>query len=104
MCALQVYSYVVLVIEVMGIINMLFYGCWLFAKPNNSDVHTSDGEVRTHRPSASRAPFPHLAPVSLWILDPSHGLPAQQRCMTHLVGNSAREQGMDTQRHRQRRA
>lgn len=35
---LQVYSYIVLVIELMGGLNMIFYGCWLFAKPVNDDV------------------------------------------------------------------
>jgi hypothetical protein len=35
---LKIYSYIVLVIEIMGIVNMLFYGCWLFAKPNNHDI------------------------------------------------------------------
>lgn len=35
---LQVYSYIVLVIELMGALNMVFYGCWLFAKPVNDDV------------------------------------------------------------------
>jgi hypothetical protein len=35
---LRIYSYIVLVVELMGAMNMLFYGCWLFAKPDNTDV------------------------------------------------------------------
>lgn len=35
---LIIYSYVVLVVEMMGGLNMIFYGCWLFAKPVNTDV------------------------------------------------------------------
>lgn len=35
---LKVYSYIVLVIELLGALNMVFYGCWLFAKPVNDDV------------------------------------------------------------------
>ena len=35
---LTIYSYVVLVVELLGAINMLFYGCWLFAKPDNRDI------------------------------------------------------------------
>jgi hypothetical protein len=36
---LKGYSFFVLVVELLGMINMLFYGCWLFAKANNKDVH-----------------------------------------------------------------
>jgi hypothetical protein len=35
---LIIYSYIVLVVELMGVLNMLFYGCWLFAKPDNRDT------------------------------------------------------------------
>jgi hypothetical protein len=35
---LMIYSYIVLFVEMLGALNMLFYGCWLFAKPVNDDV------------------------------------------------------------------
>ena len=36
-----------LCVEMLGAINMLFYGCWLFAKPVNDDVFPApDVEVR----------------------------------------------------------
>jgi endoglucanase len=35
---LQSYSYFVLFVEVLGSLNMLFYACWLFARPINDDV------------------------------------------------------------------
>ena len=35
---LRSYSYFVLFVEMLGAINMLFYACWLFARPINSDV------------------------------------------------------------------
>lgn len=35
---LQSYSFFVLFVEMLGSINMLFYACWLFARPVNSDV------------------------------------------------------------------
>jgi endoglucanase len=35
---LVIYSYVVLFVEMLGALNMVFYGCWLFAKPVNTDV------------------------------------------------------------------
>lgn len=35
---LVIYSYIVLFVEVLGGLNMIFYGCWLFAKPVNTDV------------------------------------------------------------------
>lgn len=35
---LQSYSFFVLFVEMLGAINMLFYACWLFARPVNTDV------------------------------------------------------------------
>jgi hypothetical protein len=35
---LIIYSSIVLFVEMLGALNMVFYGCWLFAKPVNSDV------------------------------------------------------------------
>jgi hypothetical protein len=35
---LRSYSYFVLFVEMLGAINMLFYACWLFARPVNTDV------------------------------------------------------------------
>lgn len=44
---LKGYSIFVLVVELLGAINMLFYGCWLFAKPNNRDIYSQvDESVR----------------------------------------------------------
>lgn len=48
---LKVYSYIVLVIELLGALNMVFYGCWLFAKPVNDDVFP--------RADASTVRYPH---------------------------------------------
>ena len=41
---LRSYSFFVLFVEILGMINMLFYGCWLFAKPVNSDVFPEPDE------------------------------------------------------------
>lgn len=35
---LRSYSYFVLFVEMLGAVNMLFYACWLFARPVNTDV------------------------------------------------------------------
>lgn len=35
---LQSYSFFVLFVEMLGAVNMLFYACWLFARPVNTDV------------------------------------------------------------------
>jgi hypothetical protein len=35
---LRSYSYFVLFVEILGAVNMLFYACWLFARPVNTDV------------------------------------------------------------------
>jgi hypothetical protein len=43
--ALKSYSYFVLAVEMLGAINMLFYGCWLFAKPVNDDVFPEANEL-----------------------------------------------------------
>lgn len=52
--SLRSYSYFVLFVEVLGMINMLFYGCWLFAKPVNDDVFPEPDEfVRPNLPRIS---------------------------------------------------
>ena len=53
---LRIYSFIVLIVELMGGVNMLFYGCWLFAKPDNTDVlNPVDEKVRCLPTSASAA-------------------------------------------------
>lgn len=42
---LKSYSFFVLAVEMLGAINMLFYGCWLFAKPVNDDVFPEPNEL-----------------------------------------------------------
>lgn len=44
---LRSYSFFVLFVEMLGSVNMLFYACWLFARPVNTDVFppvNEDGE------------------------------------------------------------
>lgn len=36
--ALKYYSYGVLFVEMLGATSMLFYGCWLVARTDNSDI------------------------------------------------------------------
>jgi hypothetical protein len=36
--ALKYYSYAVLFVEMLGATSMLFYGCWLVARTDNSDI------------------------------------------------------------------
>jgi hypothetical protein len=43
---LIIYSYILLVVELLGVMNMLFYGCWLLAKPVNDDVFPKSEKVR----------------------------------------------------------
>ena len=45
---LRVYSAFVLAVELLGILNMAFYGVWLFARPNNRDIW--DRKDETVRP------------------------------------------------------
>lgn len=35
---LRSYSFFVLFVEMLGAVNMIFYACWLFARPINTDV------------------------------------------------------------------
>lgn len=59
--ALQSYSFFVLFVEVLGAVNMLFYACWLFARPINTDVFPPANEKGGHpRPRCSLSPFPYV--------------------------------------------
>jgi hypothetical protein len=94
---LQAYSYFVLVVELLGMINMLFYGCWLFAKPNNKDVHARIDEnvrrprMRCHSCASLLLPRCELAERAC-VVPPGSGCdrPGTSRQLTHL-----RVQGME---------